>query len=114
MNRARTLSVCKLIFISVDPYTCLVSGMQGLVLGNPGGYPGAPPNLAPGTQMFPNPFGYQIFGIPSYHAGSGSASLTPLDLNGVGPPSLLPIEDSTCSQPPPQPLQVQDKVQGGE
>ncbi|XP_023339387.1 protein alan shepard isoform X2 [Eurytemora carolleeae] len=98
----------------VDPYTCLVSGMQGLVLGNHGAYPGAPPNLAQGTQMFQNPFGYQIFGIPSFQGGTGSASLTPLEQNGGGPPSLLPPEDPTCSQPPPQPLQVQEKVQGGE
>lgn len=68
----------------VDPYTCLVSGMQGLVMSpGPPGYPGpasAPPSLTPNlpqgaTQLF-NPYaGYQIIGLP-VPAGSANPNLS--------------------------------------
>ena len=59
--------------------------MQGLVLSNPpGGF--TPPNLQPaaGANVFPNPYGYQIFGMPSFPGSSGPASLTPLETPVVG------------------------------
>jgi len=56
----------------VDPYTCLVGGMQGLTLG-PGSYAGSPQG---GPQFIPGPLGYQmVTGIPSYIGQSGAASL---------------------------------------
>jgi len=67
----------------VEPYTCLVSGMQGLSLGHAayGGNahgPGGPPHFIQG------PLGYQmIAGIPSYINHSGATSL-PVNLDGPG------------------------------
>jgi len=102
----------------VDPYTCLVSGMQGLVLSNPPGYNGAPPSLpANPTSIFPNPYGYQIIGMSSFPPGSsGPASLTPLETGGVScaggggsgaPPSTAPPmpPDDQANAPPPPPQQ---------
>jgi len=98
----------------VDPYTCLVSGMQGLLLSNPPGYNGAPQNLPPGTSIFPNPYGYQIIGMSSFPGSSGPASLTPFESQtggggagsgggGVagtsGPPSAPPSEDQASTAP---------------
>lgn len=64
----------------VDPYTsCIVSGMQGLMLSGHGGYSGAPPapgGLPPGAQIIPGPYGYQILGLPSFQT-AGPASLPP-------------------------------------
>jgi len=54
----------------VDPYTCLVGGMQGLTLGQYGGSPQG------GAQFIPGPLGYQmVANIPSYLGQSGAASL---------------------------------------
>jgi len=98
----------------VDPYTCLVSGMQGLVLTNPPGLTGAPPNLPAGTSIFPNPYGYQIIGMNTF-PGSGPASLTPLEPQpGGGPPSLPPPEDQTNAPPPSLPAPPQEKGLGGD
>lgn len=98
----------------VDPYTCLVSGMQGLVLSNPqGGYTGAPPNLPPGANVFPNPYGYQILGMQSF-PGSGPASLTPLETptGGGSLPPLPPPEDQASAPPPSLPPPDKGQVEG--
>ena len=115
----------KSLIFSVDPYTCLVSGMQGLVLSNPpGGF--TPPNLQPaaGANVFPNPYGYQIFGMPSFPGSSGPASLTPLETPVVGgngsnggggggsnslPPGASLEEQSIATSAPPPSLPPSDK-----
>jgi len=78
----------------VDPYTCLVSGMQGLALA-PGaqGYNGAPP---PGTQFIQGPLGYQMVCAPSFLGsgpGPGPTSLPPMD-HPPAPSTLSPAEES--------------------
>jgi len=65
----------------VEPYTCLVSGMQGLTLG-PAGYGGSGQAGGAPAQFIPGPLGYQmIAGIPSYMNQTGAASL-PVGLEG--------------------------------
>lgn len=63
----------------VDPYTCLVSGMQGLTLGQ--GYNGPSP-AHPAAQFVQGPLGYQMV----YAAGPGPSSLPQLD------PQHSPVE----------------------
>jgi len=84
----------------VDPFTCLVGGMQGLVL-NPPGYAGGPPNLPQGA--FPGAYPYQIFGMPSFPP-SAPASLTPLE-GGSAQPSVTSssIEEIASTAPVPAP-----------
>lgn len=118
---------------SSDPYTCIVSGMQGLMLsasgyGGGGGGGGVPPpqgSLPPGAQLIHGPYGYQILGLPATSspfqqaaaAGSQQASLLPsIDTaagGGGGPAGLTgPVseENSTvavvaaAAGPPPPPL----------
>ena len=99
--------------------------MQGLVLSNPpGGF--TPPNLQPaaGANVFPNPYGYQIFGMPSFPGSSGPASLTPLETPVVGgngsnggggggsnslPPGASLEEQSIATSAPPPSLPPSDK-----
>ena len=80
-------------FVSVDPYTCLVSGMQGLALAGPQGYNGGPP---PGTQIIQGPLGYQMVVGPSFLGsghGPGPTSLPPMD-HPPAPSTLSPAEES--------------------
>jgi len=81
---------------SVDPYTCLVSGMHGLTLGaGVGGHAaagaGGPP---PGTQFVgAGPLGYP--GMCVIGAGAGYASLPNIEAQNTGPPSAAsPIDES--------------------
>ena len=88
--------------------------MQGLVLSPPSGYPGGHPNLPPGASMYPNHFGYQIFGMPSF-PGSGPASITPLEAQGGGAAPPLPAPEDTTGGPPLSlPAPPLEKVQVGE
>jgi len=67
----------------VDPYTCLVSGMQGLALT-------AQPGPPPGTQFIQGPLGYQVVQCgPQY---PGPASLPPLDQQASQPGHALQEE----------------------
>jgi len=78
----------------VDPYTCLVSGMQGLAIAGPQpGYTGGPP---PGTQIIQGPLGYQMVCAPSFIGsghGPGPTSLPPMD-HPPAPSNLSPSEES--------------------
>lgn len=81
----------------VDPYTCLVSGMQGLTLGQ--GYNGANPAHPahhPAAQFVQGPLGYQMV-----YAGPGPSSLPHLDPQQ---PSAPPALSSPVEQEQPGPV----------
>jgi len=77
---------------SVDPYTCLVSGMHGLALGGPGG--AGPGGVAPpGAQFVQGPLGYP--GMCLINPGPGYASLPNIEPQpGQINPAASPIEES--------------------
>lgn len=66
----------------VDPYSCLVSGMQGLALGQ-GGHP-----AHPAAQFVQGPLGYQMV----YGVAPGPSSLPHLDPQPGAPAGSSPVE----------------------
>lgn len=101
----------------VDPYNCIVGGMQGLVVSPSSVYPGAagsgssgPPSLPQNmqqAQMFHPYAGYQIIGVPVPTAGNSNPTLTQYEQQAqssavtqsvVGPASLPSALTSIASE----------------